>query len=347
MKKCGTALLGSLFVALALLPLFVACRPSGIAASTGSIAISLSADAKSRTLDPGSAGVVCSYDVTIARSGSSDAYSFSLDLASASNYVQEDLVAGAWTVTAIGKNAGGAKIVWASEEVNVRAGLTSKLTLTCSPNAEKLGKNGTLSLGLKWPTALVSNPSIQATLIPTTAVSEERTLHFTVDAANTDATLTAKIGSLADIASGYYTLLLLLQTKATENSNPITVWGHVEAVQILSNAQTTGNWTLSSSSLVLGGISISITSCLNSPITVTLSETVQGANMIVTASASVDGASYAPTSWQWYLNGAPISDATSAAVTIDTSAMSGPYWLDVVAIGEERSGSAGCQFTVD
>ena len=120
------------------------------------------------------------------------------------------------------------------------------------------------------------------------------------------------------------------------------------SVLVMTGQITTGSWTLATTDLALvtGGVNVTLSSTTNPPITISLSGNtstlMDGSTMTVTANASVT-----PDSWQWYLNGTPIANATGASVTIGTAALgTAPYWLDVIAYKGGTDRSTGCQFHV-
>jgi hypothetical protein len=246
-------------------------------------------------------------------------------------YTALNLVPGAWTVTAIGMNAAGVAIVQASQTVTLVAGQTSDVTLNCMP----ISGNGTLSLDLSWPAGGITAPAVKATLVSLGGTSQS--LAFTINGPSASWTSSA-------LPNGYYTLMIQLQETSGATT---TLWGRAEMVLVLAGDVTTGSWSLSPSDLafVSGGINVAIGATTNPPIAITLfgntASLVTGSTMTVTASASVP-----PDSWQWFLNGSPIANATNASVTIGDGLTTGPCWLDVVAYKGGSAGSTGCQIHV-
>jgi hypothetical protein len=308
----------------------VGCRlPATATGGAGSMMITLT-QSLAKDLNPGVDLTIASYDLS--GIGPSSA-SFSTTGITASTYDATNIATGAWTVTAIGRNAAGTAIVQDSQAVTVMGGQSTAVTMNCIP----INGNGTLSLNLTWPSGVITTPAVVATLTQLGGTASQ-SLSFTVSA--TSASWTS-----STVANGYYTLTIQLEETAGTTT---TLWGRTMTVLILTGQITTGSWALAASDLALvsGGINVTLTSTTNPPIAVTLSGNastlMDGSSMTVSASASVT-----PDSWQWYLNGAPIANATGASVTISTAALAiAPYWLDVVAYKGGTAGSNGCQFHV-
>jgi hypothetical protein len=320
----------ALFCALALAACGNPALPgTGDSPATGSLVIDVASIVASRNLDPGVNLAVARY--TLSGSGP-DFASFSVPNVTGDSTTVPDLVPGAWTVSAIGYNDSGVAIVQDSTPTTVFAGETATAILVCLP----IEGNGSLTLNLSWPADLIITPEVQAVLTPKGGTGQ----NLVFGTGSTSASWAS-----STLTNGYYTLSI--QLKETSGT-PSVLWGRVENVLILAGKTTVGSWTFMSTDLALsqsGGIAVTVSSSPNPPITVGLSGNsatlAVGSGMTVTASSSV-----MPVTYQWYLNGAPIADATAVSVTVGADLATGPYWLDVVVTATSSAGSAGCQFRV-
>ena len=77
-------------------------------------------------------------------------------VAAAPTYTVSNLVQGSWSVTANGLNAAGTVIGTGTASVSVVTGQTATVNILVAP----IVGNGTLTVALSWPAALVSIPQI-------------------------------------------------------------------------------------------------------------------------------------------------------------------------------------------
>ena len=313
---------------LIILSLIVLGCPMPPTSETGNLTISLTSamDRGAKNLLPPIDMNVATYDVS--GTGPSSA-TFSQQNVTTPLTVNS-LVAGSWSITVNGKNSAGTVIGTGTTSVTVVAGQTANASVTVSP----LNGNGDLSLSVSWLTGLVAAPSVSGTL--TLVGGSASNINFAL-AGNS---LSASYDSGSTLAAGYYTLSLVLQDGTT------TVWGGIEAVRIVAGNTTTGTFALSSSDInPLAGMIITITPAMNNPITIALSgqqaSLSSGTSMTVVATPSSSVSSY-----QWFLNGAPISGQTASSCSVGSGLSAGNYRLDVVGTQGSILASTHCAFQV-
>ena len=140
--------------------------------------------------------------------------------------------------------------------------------------------------------------------------------------------------SLRGLATGYYDLTLQVLDGATK------VAGLYESVRILKDQTTTFNLTL-----VSGTLGLTITPELQNPITVSFSgqqtQLPPSTDMIVTAATSLT-----PDSYQWYLDGVPLSGQTGSTLTYGSSLSQGRYRVDLAVKKGSIISSGSFAFTV-
>jgi len=321
-----------LCVASIFLSLIFSCKMPESAATSlvADLQITVGSTARSRALDPGLDLTIASYDISGAGPSSE---TFSLPGVQGATATAKNLRTGSWTVTATGKNAAGTAITQASKNVNVVAGNTANVNITCI----LFPGNGYLYLGFSWPSGQIQTPEVVATLTPLGSTVAQN-LIFTSAATSTYYQNTS-------LASGYYTLVLKLNESS---GTPRNLWGHTETILIITGNNTSGNWILYPTDLSLaptGGMTVGLASVTNPPLGVTLADAsssmVRGGSISLSASATAQ-----PDSWQWYLNGTPIANATLSSITLGSDLAAGPYSIDVVAQKGVTTGSAGSRFRV-
>ena len=191
---------------------------------------------------------------------------------------------------------------------------------------------GGLSLSLSWPDGTVNSPvTVAAWLVPETATDAytNHPITFTVTEATRTATYAVPLST--GLTAGYYTLLVQLSGAGS------VVWGWAESVRIVSGLTTTGLLTLVAGT---GGLSLSIVVDMENPITINWSTTpptsitvAQSLNLTATpASAAATGYGF---SYQWYLNGSPLTNETAALLQYgptytDPAFVAGDYSMCVV-----------------
>jgi hypothetical protein len=255
---------------------------------TGSILISITEKvSKGKSLLPSLDMTPASY--MIKGSGPAGA-SFSQAVRGASATIS-NLVAGAWSITVEAYNGDASPTLIGSGTgtVAVTAGKTESLEITVIP----LSGDGTLSLTVSWPSGVLSSPSIEASLTPTTGGSAQ-SLSFTI--ADNSASYSS------DFIAGYYTLSLCLK------DGGVVVGGKTDSVRIIAGQTTTGSYTFSSVNNpgTISGVSLTITPSLADPYLVSItggeSTIMTGTTLNLTASVSNADASE-EIEYAWYVNG--------------------------------------------
>lgn len=187
----------------------------------GSLNLNISVNDQNRTLQPDTDMQIVSYDITGTAAGDAG---FALSNVTESSVSINNLEIGTWTVVVIAKNSIGTAIAGGSVMIAVNESSTASAAVLLSP----LNGQGSLYLVLNWDTALTT-PGITSTLTPINGTPVS--INFII---------TGNTASYTDISlqPGYYTLSMQL----TDGINP--VWGSVEAVQILANESTLGNYNI-------------------------------------------------------------------------------------------------------
>ena len=317
-------------VLLTILLLFISCmnffQPSK--KDTGSIRVLITEKlSASKSLLPSLDMTPASY--TIKGSGPAGA-SFTQKVTGTSATIS-NLVAGAWSiiVEAYNGDASPTLIGSGTGTVAVTAGKTESLGITVIP----LSGNGSLSLTVSWPSGVLSSPTVEASLTPTTGGSAQ-SLSFTIIADNS-----ASYSS--DFIAGYYTLSLCLK------DGGVVVGGKTDTVRIIKGELTTGSYTFSSVNNpgTISGVSLTITPSLADPYLVSItggeSTIITGTTLNLTATVSNADASE-EIEYAWYVNGVD-QGVSSSSWSCGSSWAIGYYQIDVVAISEDgtRAGSEG------
>ena len=229
-------------------------------------------------------------------------------------YTASNLVQGSWSVTVNGLNAAGTVIDTGAASVNVVTGQTATINITVAP----IVGNGTLSVSLAWPAALVSVPQISASLTSTAGVVTP--LSFSTPASGTS-TYTGTV------ANGYYTLSIQLLDSGQ------LVMGSVEIARIVTGQTTTGTYTYTSiNDPQAGSIIVNITPAITNPIPLTVTGSVAsvatGTPVNLTASVPAGNT----VTYVWYVNGASVGMGSTFALNTATAPLpAGSYRVDCIA----------------
>jgi hypothetical protein len=233
--------------------------------------------------------------------------------ATATAYTASNLVQGSWSVTVNALNAAGTVIDTGTASVSVVTGQTAALNIIVAP----IVGNGTLSVTLTWPAALVSVPQITASL--TSPAGKVTPLAFSAPA-NGTSTYTGTV------ANGYYTLSIQLLDSGQ------LVMGSVEIARIVTGQTTTGAYNYTSINVGKGSIIVNITPVITNPIPVTVTGAVAtvATGTPVNLSASVPAGN--TVTYVWYVNGASVGTGATFALNTAASPLSaGSYRVDCVA----------------
>ena len=234
--------------------------------------------------------------------------------ASATAYTASNLVQGSWSVAVNGLNAAGTVIDTGTASVSVVTGQTATVNITVAP----VVGNGTLSVTLTWPAALVSVPQITAFLTSTAGVPTPLSFSTPANGTSTYA---------GTVKNGYYTLSIQLL------DNGQLVMGSVEIARIVTGQTTTGTYNYTSINVGKGSIIVNITPAITNPIPVTVSGAVAtvATGTPVNLSASVPAGN--TVTYVWYVNGASVATGATFALNTATSPLSvGSYRVDCIAL---------------
>ena len=254
---------------------------------------------------------------------------------SSSVYIKSGLRPGAWTVYAVGKNAGGVSLVQSPEEtVTLVLAETTEVSLLCVP----LPGKGSLSIDLSWPAESVVQGAIEATLAP--EGGEAAPIAFTVSGAS------AGYDSAATLDAGYYTLNVLLRDAAMSN---YLVWSTTESVYIFKEQVTAADWTLTAADTdeaPAPGMALRLATDVRMPLSVTLAGVpatlAQGQSASATAASVPEAAA-----WRWFVDGAEVAGQTGAALSFGAALGPGGHTIAAIAEFDGRRGSAAARFAVE
>ena len=236
--------------------------------------------------------------------------------------VENNLMAGAWTVAADAYNADDVRIGHGEESVAILPAQIAQVEILVRP----LAGDGTLDVTVLWAPGSIADPSVSATL--TEADGTSHPIAFTTGTGSAES-----VGNA--LGAGYYELGLQVLDGGQ------VVWGVLEVVRILSG-QTTSAELRSG----VGGLEVTIVPEMDDPIAIAL--TGQQANLPFGGDMQVTAIpAEAVDSYQWYLNGAAITGATSDTICIGSALQAGSYRLDVRVRKGDIPSSEGCWFVVD
>lgn len=244
----------------------------------------------------------------------------------------EKLIAGSWTITVDAYNADAipTRIGTGSATVLISDGRTTEISVVVRP----LSGDGILTVNVTWPSDILVNPQIVATLKPTTGAIQS----ITFDVGTTSANFTTNT-----IPAGYYTLAISL------NEGTTNVAGKTELVRIIEGQTTSGTYNFTNLNPAGGTMSLTITPEMTTPFDVSInggqSTITVGASMELTAIVSnyLGDSTYA-----WYVNGVD-QNVSTASWTCGSEWEVGTYVIDAVVISEDgkQAGSAALQIGVD
>jgi hypothetical protein len=245
----------------------------------------------------------------------------------------DDLFAGRWTFTILGKNS--EDYVLGSSVVSVD--VIADDVVTSNVNVTLLEGSGILSLDLSWPEGYVINPIVNGVIENSVGVQTT----FEMDITNNAATYTNVL------EQGYYTLSLQF-FDGTD-----LLWGTTKTVLIMKGQTTAGAEALEVGSLdiITGDLSMVI----NQSITPDYSVQINGIQRIypgtdIELEASI---TYAPTysthefSYEWYINGSKISTASTNRLNIGQDLPLGEHNLSVIAKAGQMKNSSSAILSVE
>lgn len=254
------------------------------------------------------------------------------------SYYNNRLDPGVWTVVvqAYSEQTSGYLVASASDTFDIFLNETTTLNL----DVLLLPGNGTLALDIDWPTGTIDNPRIYATLTPYGGNPLDNIISgdFTLAVDNLSFTY-----SSATLSAGYYTLNILLQ------DGDFNVWGLAEAVRIIQDDISSGDWTLIADDINVVDLQLNLNIDLENPFDITLSPDIVILDKSVPESMNVDlGVVTGATSYQWYLNGLEVSGTQGAtSIVINSSTLViGIHRLDALVVSGNILSSNTVSFSV-
>ncbi len=323
-KSLKLAILVLLFSSLAL----TSCNLSyfGISSNDeGAMRLEISINS-SRTVLPGSDTEISYYEITGTGPNENE---FTQTSTGTEIYIY-DLAVGEWNVSITAMSSDDYELGFGETTVIVQASEQSDASVTVLP----FEGTGALALSVLWDEEDVSSPEITAVLRNSAGVEQDLT--FSVGASS--ATFQDD-----EINSGYYTLSIQMKKNGT------VVSGIVEAVRIMQNYMTTGNFSFEDINNPTGDIALTVIVEMDEPLEPVISgaeETIAyGSIMTVTASVIDDGGDTIV--FSWFVNGSLEGEGES--ITFGSDLRWGTYRLDLVASTSDgsRSGSVSHTFTVE
>ncbi|AEV29477.1 conserved repeat protein (List_Bact_rpt) [Sphaerochaeta pleomorpha str. Grapes] len=242
-----------------------------------------------------------------------------------------DLIAGAWTITATAYNADDIAIGDGSMQVTIVAAHTTETTIL----VEEYDGSGTLSFTVVWPsTSNLADPHVTLTLTRNGSSSSSM-LVTTVDASTYTATCSD------NLPVGSYSLAVNLTDGAVSYNGP------VHTIRIVKDVTTEGTYTFTSLSATPteGNLRAAITNGIEDPFAVTLSrkaeQVAEGRYTRFTAAVpdSVD------CEFAWYVDGVKLSN-TGKVAFIGGNLAIGYHYIDVLASTQGLLTSASSTLSV-
>ncbi|MEA5106067.1 MAG: hypothetical protein VB010_01755 [Sphaerochaeta associata] len=244
----------------------------------------------------------------------------------------DDLYAGRWTFTILGKNS--EDYVLGSSVVSVD--VIADDVVTSNVNVTLLEGSGILSLDLSWPEGYVINPIVNGVIENSAGVQTS----FAMDITNNAATYTKVL------EQGYYTLSLQFSDGAD------LLWGTTKTVLIMKGQTTAGAEALEVGALDI--ITGDLAMVINQSITPDYTVQINGIQRIYPGSDIELEATiiYAPTysthefSYEWYINGSKISTASTNRLNIGQDLPLGEHNLSVIAMAGQMKNSSSAVLSV-
>jgi len=315
-------------VGMALVAAFLgSCNIARLLSDGGAIAFRIDAAAakSARILLPSIDMTVASYSYAGAGPGGVTFSAKSSNL----TYTASNLVQGSWSVTVNALNAAGTVVGTGTGSVRVVTGQTATANIAVVP----ISGNGTLSVALTWPAALVSIPQVKATL--TSSTGAVTTLAFSAPSSGTS----SYTGS---VANGYYTLAIQL----LDNGQLVT--GSVEIARIVAGQTTAGTYNYSSINVGQGSIIVNITPALSNPIPVTLTGTVATVATATPVNLTASVPAGSTVTYVWYVNGTSVGTGASYALNTASSPLApGSYRIDCAAFSTNGQNAGDATFFVN
>lgn len=276
---------------------FVGCEMSVTDEVTGTLTISLQDEVNSRSIEPILAMDVATFRISGTRAESSDSVGPVEILAeSTDDYTFENVPIGLWTITieAFNDDSTPAKIGQGTNTIQVLGGVTNNVTVNVLP----LDGTGDFAYTIDWSNNAIANPQIDAFLTIDTTSSEVAIAPQDIYIDTTGKTMTITVD---DLPEGYYDFRYVIKNGTT------ALGGDFHTVRILAGQESTG-------SVIMPALPADMAVLVNdlcTPFTVEITsiDTVMEKVSLQTFTvAPVEDTS----SYQWYLDGEKITDATGA-----------------------------------
>jgi hypothetical protein len=234
----------------------------------------------------------------------------------------DSLTPGSWAIAVNGNNINGVQVQSASAKVTVAAGQTASVDAALNTSIA----GGSLALTMKWPAGF-SIASVALT--PQDNAQPSITVPPVAGGSSIDTTLA--------VPACYYILSRVFRNISTGFTS-----GGADAVRVASGSTTRFQLTIDSAVNVAIVPDISKTI----PITFTGSKAVfgRGESPTITAQPTISK-QYRSFTYQWYLNGAPLSSGSSVTI-IAKDHPGGDYRLDVVVSANGMLSSNCVTFTI-
>ncbi len=311
--------------------ILTSCDPSLLNTTKGDLVISFDQNVSKDTLEP---QIKMDIDSYIISGTGPDGRTFTPITSNGENVTISNLFNGDWTITVQGLNEDGIAIGEGSDTVTIVANKVNSAHIEIN---EFIG-DGTLDLGVNWPTEDIYNPQIVATLSqPDLNISHN--LSFIVD------TTTGTASFNNDYNSGYYILNIALYDGDTTDINNKLI-GKSYSLRIVKDNSTAYNLEIKKDDLNLyGEVSVSVANNISSSFEVSLNKTdvtlTEGNTQEFVATANTSG----ECTYYWYVDG-EIQQASSNTFTTPNTLNLGTHSVDVIASKNGIYASATSKITI-
>ncbi len=264
--------------------------------------------------------IVDSYTITGTGPGGAN---FSQTVTSTSTSIP-NLKLGSWTILVQALNATPTVIGSGQASVSVTTG-SNPVSITVTP----VTGTGTLSLGVTWPSSVVTNPSLTATLTPPGGGSSNLPMVIS----GSQALYTASL------PNGYNTLSLAL----SDNGTLITT--AVDVVRIVAGQVTSGTYAFTNVNLASGTATITVTQNLMNPLLATISGAPATQSLGTSSTLTASVSNYTGSiNYTWYVNGVP--SGTGPSFPFGISRGVGTYLITLTAFSADGTQAGSASATV-
>ncbi|NCD06322.1 MAG: hypothetical protein EOL97_09395 [Spirochaetia bacterium] len=311
--------------------ILTSCDPSLLNTTKGDLVISFDQNVSKDTLEP---QIKMDIDSYIISGTGPDGRTFTPITSNGDDVTISNLFNGDWTITVQGLNEDGIAIGEGSDTVTIVANKVNSAHIDVN---EFIG-DGTIDLGVNWPTEDISDPQIVATLSqPDLNISHN--LSFIVD------TTTGTASFNNNYNSGYYILNIALYDGDTTDINNKLI-GKSYSLRIVKDNSTAYNLEIKKDDLNLyGEVSVSVANNISSSFEVSLNKTdvtlTEGNTQEFVATANTSG----ECTYYWYVDG-EIQQESSNTFTTPNTLKLGTHSVDVIASKSGIFSSATSKITI-